>query len=96
VWSATGGGDASLRRFVPGQLLATCGLIRLGFRRFTVIAVLTAAVCTPLMLYAVLRFGGTVAQAHRLARAGQGDTKQQKLKGLCALQLTVSPRRLVH
>ena len=51
-------------RFVPGLLFttfATCGLLGLSFRRFTIITVLTAAVYTPLMLYAVLRFGGTVA-----------------------------------
>ena len=51
-------------RFVPGLLFttfATCGLLGLNFRRFATITVLTAAVYTPALLYAVLRFGDAVA-----------------------------------
>lgn len=56
-------------RFVPGLLFttfATCGLLALNFRRFAVITVLTAAVYTPALLYAVLRFGDAVASPGQL------------------------------
>lgn len=56
-------------RFVPGLLFttfATCGLLGLDFRRFAAITILTAAVYTPALLYAVLRFGDAVASPGQL------------------------------
>lgn len=56
-------------RFVPGMLFttfATCGLLGLDFRRFALIAVLTAAIYTPALLYAVLRFGDAVVSPGQL------------------------------
>ncbi|MEN3973981.1 hypothetical protein [Emcibacter sp. SYSU 3D8] len=55
-------------RFVPGLLFTTfasCGLLGLNFRRFAVITVLTAAIYTSALLYAVLRFGDAVASTGR-------------------------------
>ncbi len=58
-----------LCRLVPGLLFATftaCGLMGVNFRRFALITVLTALVYTPALLWAVLRFGDTIASPGQL------------------------------
>jgi membrane protein DedA with SNARE-associated domain len=58
-------------RFVPGLLFTTftaCGMLGLSFRRFAAVTMLTAAVYTPLLLWAVLRFGDAVAARDELWR----------------------------
>ncbi|MBI1179491.1 MAG: hypothetical protein GC201_02970 [Alphaproteobacteria bacterium] len=56
-------------RLVPGLLFTvftTCGLLGIGFRRFTLISVATAAVYTPLLLYGVIRLGDAIAARDRI------------------------------